>query len=132
MNGMESYQLSLNQVNFEHYHLGEEANSEDQLHSFSNLVCYDMDLKSEGGDGLPVKPKRVNLIKGLYINLINSISVKLEVVNTSTHMLKAFARVDLIVSFVCFLVCHLLHVLLFNLFDCEASCLGVGVAKVGL
>jgi len=64
VNGMESFQLSLNQVNFEHYHLGEETSSAEPLHSFSNLVCYDLDFKSDERGDNPVKAKRVNRIEG--------------------------------------------------------------------
>jgi len=56
---MEPIQLSLNQVNFETYDLGENAADEEPLHSFSNLVSYEWDLKSSEGDGVPVKAKKV-------------------------------------------------------------------------
>ena len=61
---MEPFQLSLNQVNFEHYQLGEEEDSEEPLHSFSNLVCYDLDLNSDEGGGIPIKAKQVVRIDG--------------------------------------------------------------------
>jgi hypothetical protein len=64
VNGMEPFQLSLNQVNFEHYQLGEEQDSEEPLHSFSNLVCYDLDFKSDEGGGIPIKTKKVVRIDG--------------------------------------------------------------------
>jgi hypothetical protein len=62
---MESFRLSLNQVNFEHYQLGEETAVE-PLHSFSNLVSYDTDFVEEKS-GIPVKAKKVNRIQGHYL-----------------------------------------------------------------
>jgi len=56
---MEPFQLSLNQVNFETYDLGENSTDEEPLHSFSNLVSYDWDLESPENDGAPVKAKKV-------------------------------------------------------------------------
>jgi len=57
---MEPLQLSLNQVNFETYDLGENSADEEPLHSFSNLVSYEWDLKSPPeNDGVPVKAKKV-------------------------------------------------------------------------
>jgi len=61
---MEPFQLSLNQVNFETYDLGENNTDEEPLHSFSNLVSYDWDLKSSENDGAPVKAKKVVLSEG--------------------------------------------------------------------
>jgi len=63
-NGMEPFQLSLNQVNFETYDLGG-SGTEEPLHSFSNLVSYEWDLKSSENDGLPVKAKKIAQSKGL-------------------------------------------------------------------
>ena len=62
-----AFQLSLNQVNFEHYQLGEVEDSEEPLHSFSNLVCYDLDLKSDEGGGKPIKAKQVVRIDGKHV-----------------------------------------------------------------
>jgi len=64
-NGMEPFQLSLNQVNFETYDLGENGSDEEPLHSFSNLVSYDWDLESSENDGAPVKAKKVVPSQGL-------------------------------------------------------------------
>jgi len=58
-NGMEPFQLSLNQVNFETYDLSENGAEVEPLHSFSNLVSYDWDLKSAEVDEAPVKAKKV-------------------------------------------------------------------------
>jgi len=64
-NGMEPFELSLNQVNFETYDLGEDSINEEPLHSFSNLVSYDWDLESTENDGAPVKAKKVVRSPGL-------------------------------------------------------------------
>jgi len=63
--GMEPFRLSLNQVNFEAYDLGESGTEEEPLHSFSNLVSYDWDLKSSENDGVPVKAKKIVQSRGL-------------------------------------------------------------------
>jgi len=64
---MEPFELSLNQVNFETYDLGGSGTEDEPLHSFSNLVCYDSDLKSSENDGVPVKAKKVVPSRGLTI-----------------------------------------------------------------
>lgn len=64
-NGMEPFELSLNQVNFQTYDLGENSPDAEPLHSFSNLVSYDWDLESSENDGAPVKAKKVVLSPGL-------------------------------------------------------------------
>lgn len=66
-NGMEPFELSLNQVNFETYDLGESSTDQEPLHSFSNLVSYDWDLKSSENDGAPVKAKKVVRSQGLTV-----------------------------------------------------------------
>jgi len=58
-NGMEPFRLSLNQVNFKAYDLGDNATDAEPLHSFSNLVSYEWDLESSENDGAPVKAKKV-------------------------------------------------------------------------
>jgi len=58
-NGMEPFELSLNQLNFETYDLGENSTDQEPLHSFSNLVSYDWDLQSSENDGAPVRAKKV-------------------------------------------------------------------------
>jgi len=64
-NGMEPFQLSLNQVNFETYDLGQSDTNEEPLHSFSNLVSYDWDLKSSENEGVPVTAKKIVHSRGL-------------------------------------------------------------------
>ena len=54
--GMDSLQLSLNQVNFEEQTLGEGQGEE--LHAFGNVVSYDSDFKQ---GGLPVLAKQLQL-----------------------------------------------------------------------
>ena len=63
-NGMEPFELSLNQLNFQTYDLGENSTDQEPLHPFSNLVSYYWDLKSSEGDGAPVRAKKVRY-KGL-------------------------------------------------------------------
>jgi len=67
-NGMEPFQLSLNQVNFVTYDLGGSDTEEEPLHSFSNLVSYDWDLESSENDGIPVKAKKVVRFQGFSIS----------------------------------------------------------------
>ena len=55
---MESFDLSLNQVNFEEQSL---THDDDELHSFSNLVSYDSDFKEEGIGGQPIAAKRIQV-----------------------------------------------------------------------